>query len=122
MKISQLLLIFSSIVVLQGCVSAQKPYYYYGTYSQSQLAYVKAPSDETLKLKITSIEDIIAKAEEGSTSKRVPPGVYADLAYLMALSGKNKDAVTFFNKEKEIYPESVVYIDKMLNKINTSAK
>jgi len=121
MKIRHLIIIVSAFIVLAGC-AAPKPHYYYGNYTESQLAYVKEPGDETLKLKVAAIEDIIAKVEEESTSKRVPPGIYADLAYLMALSGKNKEAITFFNKEKEIYPESSLFVDKMVNKISPTVK
>jgi len=120
MKIRYFLTFVSAVFVLSGC--APKPYYYYGKYTESQLAYVREPGDETLKFKIASIEDIIANVEEESTSKRVPPGVYADLAYLMALNGKNNEAITFFNKEKEAYPESTFFIDKVVNKINTTTK
>lgn len=122
MKMRLLLTLYAALLVLSGCVAAQKPYYYYGTYTASQLAYVKAPGDETLKQKIASIEDVIAKADQESTSKRVPPGVYADLAYLMALNGKNKEAVVYLNKEKELYPESSLFIDKIVSKITPPEK
>ncbi|GFO70046.1 lipoprotein [Geomonas limicola] len=104
---------------LAGC--ATKPVYYYGNYTRSQLDYVREPNEETLKQRFEVLDDIIANSKDKSTSGRVPPGIFADYGYLLALNGKNAEAVAKFKQERELYPESSVFVEYMINKANSKA-
>lgn len=106
-------------ISLLGC--AAKPFYYYGDYTKSQLNYLHEPNEETLKARCEVLDDIITHANDKSTSGRVPPGIYADYGYLLALNGKNSEALAKYNQERELYPESSVFIENMINKTNSKA-
>ncbi len=47
----------------------------------------------------------------------VPPGMHAHIGFLYALRGDIDTAVAAFESEKELYPESTVFIDGMLRRM-----
>ncbi len=49
---------------------------------------------------------------------RVPPGVHAHLGSLYLAQGDSAQARASFLREKELYPESSVFIDRLLKKNN----
>ena len=58
---------------------------------------------------------VVEKARE--SGKLVPPGLHAHLGYLYSLNGEVDTAVAAFESEKELYPESTVFIDGILKRI-----
>ena len=68
-------------------------------------------------------EQQIGKLEEDyqkarATSKSVPPGFHAHLGYLYFGVGKLDQARQSFATEKSLFPESAVYMDRILAKLN----
>ncbi|GFO61018.1 lipoprotein [Geomonas silvestris] len=104
-------------LTLAGC--ATKPVYYYGDYTKTQLEYVREPNEQTMKQRFEALDDIIANSKDKSSSGRVPPGIYADYGYLLTVTGKNAEAVAKYKQERELYPESAVFVDYMINKTNS---
>jgi hypothetical protein len=51
-----------------------------------------------------------------STNKAVPPGFHAHLGYLYFKAGKDDQAFQSFQTEKALFPESGVYMDRILSK------
>jgi hypothetical protein len=105
--------------IISGCSSQPKPLYIYGDYSDSYYNFKKNVSQESaLKLQ-KSIEYAIANSEL-SRSKRVAPGMYANLGYLYLKKGDTDKAIENFKKEKITYPESTHFMDRMIQKIKVA--
>lgn len=113
---SALLLSMSAVLLLSACSGGPKPLYNYGDYSEDYYGAKKNMSEESaLKLQ-QSIEYSIENASE-SSSRRVAPGMYANLGYIYLKSGKNLEAISYFEKEKSLYPESAHFMDRMIKKV-----
>jgi len=107
------------VFTLSGCNGQPKPLYTYGDYSESYYNSKKYVSKESaLKLQ-KSIEYAIENADK-SRSKRVAPGMYANLGYMYLLDGESAKAIESFNKEKIIYPESTRFMDRMIHKVEVA--
>lgn len=111
------IIMISAILFITGCNNAQpKPLYVYGDYSSRYYTLKKEPSPASAIELQKSIERAI-KNVNGSSSGRVAPGMYANLGYLYLKNGKTDKAIANFQKEKEIYPESTYFMNRMINKI-----
>jgi hypothetical protein len=49
----------------------------------------------------------------------VPPGIYAEYGYLQLQQGKNLTAVDLFKQEESHWPESKVFMDRMIKVAST---
>lgn len=83
--------------------------YYWGNYSSSLYDYYRDPT--RLGAYRASLAGIVA---EGEPTGRVPPGVYAELGFLDLEAGNTADARRLFEKEKRLWPESAVFMDRMI--------
>ncbi|QVM84148.1 MULTISPECIES: DUF4810 domain-containing protein [Novosphingobium] len=99
--------IVGAAFLLVGC-AGQKTMYEWGSYQPALVNYAKN-ADKTAFEK--ELRETIAKAEK---KDRVPPGVYADLGYLLMEQGKGAEAATYFVKERERFPESGVFMTKLI--------
>lgn len=104
------------LFTLSGCGGQPKPLYTYGDYSESYYNSKKNVSEESALRLQKSIEYAIANPDK-SRSGRVAPGMYANLGYLYLKGGENAKAIESFNKEKAIYPESSIFMDRMIQKV-----
>ena len=59
-----------------------------------------------------SLDDVIT---DGEAKGKVPPGIYAEYAYILYISGQTREAIMYFEKEKKTWPESSVFMDKMID-------
>lgn len=109
-----LLLLLATI--LSNCAS-DKSMYNWGNYEKSVHNYNKSPMEkEKFALKLLKI---ITKGEQNN---QVPPGIYAEYAYIM-LEIKNYDkAINYFKKEKQLWPESTQLMDIMIKRANLLKK
>jgi len=106
--------------LLVGCgAEPAKPLYSYGNYSDSYYAYKKNMNPESTLALQKSIEQTIENTDNGR-SGRVPPGMYANLGYLYLKAGKPNDAIASFTKEKNVYPESALFMNRLINKIEVA--
>ncbi len=104
---------------LSGC-AASPSMYYWGDYSSTLYHSKKTPSDETLLKHQQTLEKII---EESKTKNmKVPPGVYAELGYIYLRQNKNDLAIQHFRMEKELYPESTLFMQRLENSALTKDK
>jgi hypothetical protein len=104
------ILIFISI----GCAAQQQSIYYWGDYSGSLYKVHKDPNETNIGEHQALLENIIKESE--SRNLRVPPGVYAELGYIYSLKKYTNEAIGFFNKEKQIYPESTIFMDNLIRR------
>ncbi len=54
---------------------------------------------------------------ESTGGGRVPPGLYAEYGYALYEAGQANEALIYFGKEKEKWPESAVIMDKMIRNV-----
>jgi hypothetical protein len=101
-------------LLLAGCVTNHQRYGW-GTYDPSLYAYYKDPTKEAAFAE--SLAAIISTAD--SNHAQVPPGIYAEYGYLQLQEGKNSAAVELFKQEEAHWPESKVFMDRMIKVAST---
>jgi hypothetical protein len=94
---------------LTGCVTNHQRYGW-GSYDPSLYAYYKDPTKEAALAE--SLAAIISTAD--ANHSLVPPGIYAEYGYLQLQEGKNLAAVELFKQEESHWPESKVFMDRMI--------
>lgn len=101
-----------TLFVLTGCVTPDPPLYRWGGYEDLIYAGYKNPgsSDPVTDANILA-EDMARTEAEG---KQVPPGVRVHLGYLYFSQGRDNEARALFELEREVFPESKVFIDGLL--------
>ena len=82
-------------------------------HAKSMYAYKKYPSEENLDKHLKTLEGIIAKSQ--SNGKRVPPGICSEYGFFLLQTNPVK-AKKYLLLEKELYPESTVFINNLLEK------
>lgn len=96
--------------------STTPPLYHWGNYENHLYQTFIEPGSQSLEEQAFDISQQIEKAElEG---KRVAPGMHAHLGYLYLSQGDKENARLEFLNEKQRYPESRVFIDRLLSKNN----
>lgn len=103
--------VVATLVALTGCQTVTPAGYYWGDYSKTLYAYVKAPSDETLAEHTTELERIIEVSKEKDL--RVPPGIHAELGYIKARRGDGTLAMAHYQSEMQLYPESRLFLERL---------
>jgi hypothetical protein len=99
-------------VFMSGCATPTK--YYWGNYEQSLYNHYKHPGD--IEKFQSELSKTIARAEK---KKRVPPGLYAEYGYVLLREGKNDEAIRYFKKERQLWPESVEFMNAMIKTAHT---
>ncbi len=113
---SKKLLNLLPLVFLVGCASTQK--YAWNGYDNNLYAYYKNPAEK--EKFIERLKAAIVKAEQ---TGNIPPGIYAEYGYLCYEGQNYKDAMAYFQKEYDLWPESQPFMQKMiLNAKNMLAK
>jgi hypothetical protein len=106
------IVIFSFFVVmLSSCVS-QVPLYTWDKYETRSYNYLKNSDEESTQELIETYQKIINK-QKGSRGV-VPPGIYADYGYVLLQLNKTEEGKALLLKEVALYPESKVFIDRIL--------
>lgn len=97
-----------------GC--APQAMYYYGNYSQTLYSFKKTMNEKTLTRHTQELEKIIKESKKRNLP--VPPGIYAELGYIHYKAKKTKDAAALFQKESALYPESRVFMDRLIKNMD----
>lgn len=111
-KLGFLLLILCSIT---SC-TVEKPLYSFGKYETVSYNYLKNSDEKATQDLIDNYKGIIEK-QTGSRNV-VPPGVYADYAFILLQAGKTSEGKALMLKEVELYPESKIFIDRILKMLD----
>lgn len=94
-------------VLLAGC-AGPGAIYEWGSYQPALLSYTK--TGEAAKFE----EELRETIEKGERKEAVPPGVYAELGYLLMNTNRPSEAMVYFQREKAAFPESTILMDKMI--------
>jgi len=95
--------------VLPACAT-QNRLYAWGDYDDALYAHHKAPQDRAAFVERLRTVTRAAEAE----GKKVPPGVCAEFGYALLEEGQYDQAVTWFQKERDRWPESRFFMEKMI--------
>ncbi len=98
-------------IAATGCAS-QSTLYSWGRYEDLIYQSYAKPGAVPPEKQIEALEADYQKAR--SANKRVPPGWHAQLGYLYFQIGKLDQAQQEFKTEKAEFPESAVYMDRLL--------
>jgi len=101
------------VLLMSGC-AGQKPMYEYGNYSETYYQLKQNGDTETTGKWKVALEDSIKVSNEQGL--RTPPGINANLGYLYLKVNDADKAISFFNVEKTLYPESTVFMNKLIKK------
>ena len=97
-------------VLAVGC--ARPTLYSWGQYEELIYRSYAAPGAVSPEMQIEKLEADYQKAR--SENKPVPPGFHAQLGYLYFQLGKLDQAQQELETEKANFPESAVFIDRLL--------
>lgn len=110
---------FLAAGLLISCAPQQR--FVWGSYESELYGYYKDP--ERLENLMKALETAIARGEEaaksdassdGAKPRRIAPGLYAEYGYLLLIKNESDKARSYFEKEKQTWPESVTLMDKMI--------
>jgi len=99
-----------------GCASPT--IYSWGHYEDMIYVSYSSPDKATPELQVQQLEADYQKAR--SANKPVPPGLHAHLGYLYYQLGKLDQAQLEFQTEKSLFPESAIFMDRLLAGIKKS--
>jgi len=94
---------------MQGCAKKQT-HYHWGSYDEDLYASYKNP--QAHQAFVASLKTIILDSER--LGVKVPPGIYAEYGYALYEEGSTADAILYFKKERDLWPESRGFMEKMI--------
>lgn len=103
---------------LAACGSSRS-LYAWGEYEESVYAVCAEPGAIDVGREVERLVQLVKASAEAKVD--VAPGVHAHLGYLYSLQGDLDTATAAFLSEKELYPESAVFIDGLLARIGARA-
>lgn len=102
-------------MALAACAGPAPGLYQWGSYEQQVYALYNDSGKVPPEQQIEKLEEDYQKARAGQ--KPLPPGFHAYLGYLYFGVGRLDQAQQSFNTEKSLFPESAVYMDRILAKL-----
>ncbi len=111
MKYPAWLVLAAAATLLGGC-QTRPTIYSWGSYEPLIYTMYAAPGKATPEVQVMKLEEDFQKAK--ARNKPVPPGFHAHLGYLYFQLGKADQARQEFQTEKANFPESVVFMDRLL--------
>lgn len=117
MKVKNSIAAGIAIIALSATTScmSEKTLYSWGNYENVSYNYSKDPGEKN-ETELVKCYDRLFEDQKG-TRKLVPPGMCAERAYLYIKKGKKDEAIALLNKEIKLYPESKLFIDRIIKQI-----
>jgi len=100
-------------LLMSGC-AGKKPMYEYAGYSESFYNLKQNGDAQATERWKTTLEESIELSN--AQAIRIPPGVNANLGYLYLKINSTDKAIFYFEAEKKLYPESTVFMEKLIKK------
>jgi len=100
---------------LIGCQAHSR--YYWSSYDTKMYKHYKNPAER--EQFVQALKEILDEAEpEG----KVPPGIYAEYGFVMYEQGNNQQAILYYQKEANKWPESRAFMNKLIAIANNRTK
>jgi hypothetical protein len=100
----------AAALVMSACASGPQPLYQWGRYDESLYAHYKKPQNRTDF--VANLKKVVLESEKAG--KKVPPGCYAEYGYVLLEEGQKDQAIAYFGKERDLWPESRELMEKMI--------
>jgi hypothetical protein len=100
------------LISLSGCAS-----YKYGWNNYDNTLYQHYKSPDQNEIFEENLKNIVQNDE---ATGNIPPGIYAEYGYLLFERGQFNDAKLYFQKEYDKWPESRVFMTKILKITNNN--
>lgn len=110
-RLHGIIIVICCIIFPGAC--APRSLYYWGNYEE-YLYNNNLKSDPEKAFNILS--EIITNAERTPAAK-LGPGLYAEYGFMLYKQGKTDEAVIYFSKESEAFPESEPLMNKLIARI-----
>jgi hypothetical protein len=107
-------LIIAIISIFAISCTTTKPLYNWKGYDDAVYAYTKTSDDKSVENLIKIYEKLIKNS--GGSREVTPPGVCADYGYILIKKGETAKGKELLTKETVLYPESKVFIDRILKR------
>lgn len=98
-----------------GACAQPKTMYTWSGYSGHLLGYYK--NSYSLEQYSQKLRESI---EEAEAKGKVPPGIYAEYGYALLEAGNSQQAMVYFTKESEAWPESAVFMGKIIGRLQAA--
>lgn len=112
-KISLILLLVTA--ALAGC-SSPRTLYHWGSYEDNIYAIYSEPGKTAPEQQLANLEKDIQVMQASNSAP--PPGFHAHLGYLYFQIGKDERALQSFETEKKLYPESKIYMNRLIARLS----
>lgn len=99
---------------LSSC-GGPKSLYSWHKYENASYQHSKKQTEKSEEQFVKEINKVIKKQK--GIRKTVPPGIFAEYGFYLYKNGQTEEALSMLNKEIETYPESSVYITRLINQI-----
>ena len=100
---------------MTSCFGTQS-LYAWDKYEDASYAYTKEPNEKN-QTNLVKCYDKMIDRQGSSYRKVVPPGLYAEKAYMLLKAGNKQEALRYFDLEIKSYPESKLFIDRIKKQI-----
>ena len=109
------ILLLALVVACGVSCTTQTPLYNWKGYDNAVYSYTKHSSEKSVE----ELMDVYTKLIEnsGGSRKTPPPGVCADYGYLLIQGGKIQEGKELLVKETVLYPESKLFVDRILKRL-----
>lgn len=105
-----------SLPLLCSCGSGAKAMYKWHGYDDAAYDYSHGKTEENTAQMLKVYEKLLSN-QRGTTRKVAPPGIHAEYGYLLINQGKLEEGIKYLEKEIELYPESSVFIGKIIKQL-----
>ena len=104
-------------ILVTGCGKEVKPpLYNWGNYVKSSADYgMNGHNKEVLEKHLLELEKLINESE--TNEQRIAPGIYAEYAQILYETNKKEKAKKYFELEKNTYPESSQFLNRVMIKL-----
>ena len=102
----------SCLAMLLSFSCTHQTQYHWGTYEDMVYGSFQANEDSEPVVQVQKLTEDLQKAD--AAGKQVGPGFYAHLGYMQHLSGDDVGAIDSFKREKELYPQSKKFVDRLI--------
>ena len=103
-----------AIASICSCTTTTQLYSWYD-YENITYQYNKRRTEE-LQGKVLAQYKKLTEKQNGARGV-VPPGLYAEYGYLLYMTGKQDEGLRFMKEEIRLYPESEVYISRIIKQL-----
>ncbi len=101
-------------LTLSSCSSPRTLYSWY-KYEDTSYQYSKAQTDELQEELLQQYARMQAK--QRGLRRTVPPGLCAEQGFLLCKQGKTNEGIALLKQEIELYPESSVFISRIIKQL-----